>query len=375
MMIPMNDLSIQYQKIKAEINNNIERVLEHGKYIMGPEVLELEKKLAEYVGVEYTVTCSSGTDALLLPLLAWGIGKGDAIFTTPFTFIATSEVISLLGATPVFVDINPETYTVDPELLEEAIKKTLDEGKLKPRAVIPVDLFGLPADYEKIEAIASKYQIKVLEDGAQGLGGMYKGRKAGSFGNASATSFFPSKPLGCYGDGGAIFTNDVELNIRLRSLRVHGQGVHKYDNIRIGINGRLDTIQAAILLAKFSVFDQEVMLRNAIAHKYTKGLNGILKTPTVPENYTSSWAQYSVLAKDFTERKLIMSGLEEKGIHTAVYYQKPLHLQTVYQELGYKVGDLQVSEDVSNRIFSLPMYPYLCDEAIEEIVHALKCIV
>lgn len=371
-MIQMNDLSIQYRKLKAEINSSIDRVLEHGKYIMGPEVLDLERKLAEYVGVEYCVTCSSGTDALLLPLLAWKIGKGDAVFTTPFTFIATSEVISLLGATPVFVDINPETYTIDPELLDLAIKKTIVEGKLKPKAVIPVDLFGLPTDYDKIKAIALKYNIAVLEDAAQGFGGTYMGRKAGSFGNASSTSFFPSKPLGCYGDGGAVFTNDMELNHKLRSLRVHGKGTHKYDNIRVGINGRLDTIQAAILLAKLSVFDEELALKNDVADKYTKGLKGILQTPTVPENYTSSWAQYSVLAKDFMERKLFMSALEEKGIHTAMYYQKPLHLQTVYQELGYKQGDLQVSEDVSNRIFSLPMYPYLSDGEIEKIVNILN---
>lgn len=374
-MIPMNDLSIQYHKLKDVINNNIEKVLKHGKYIMGPEVIELEKKLAEYVGVEFAITCSSGTDALLLPLLAWGIGKGDAVFTTPFTFIATSEVVSLLGATPVFVDINPETYNINPELLEIAIKKTIEEGRLKPRVVIPVDLFGLPADYEKIEAIALKYNIKVLEDAAQGFGGMYNGRKAGSFGDAATTSFFPAKPLGCYGDGGAIFTNDIELYKKLTSIRVHGQGVNKYDNVRIGVNGRLDTIQAAILLAKLSVFDEEIKLRNEVAVKYSKGLNGILKIPTVPENYTSSWAQYSVLTKDVIERKLLMKILDEKEIYTVIYYQKPLHLQTVYNGLGYKEGDFPVSENISSKIISLPMYPYLRDNEIEEIVNTLKCLI
>ncbi|PKM96203.1 MAG: aminotransferase DegT [Firmicutes bacterium HGW-Firmicutes-1] len=368
-MIPMNDLSIQYRKLKSEINNSIDRVLEHGKYIMGPEVLELERKLAEYVGVDYAVTCSSGTDALLLPLLAWEIGKGDAVFTTPFTFIATSEVVSLLGATPVFVDINPETYNIDPELLEQAIIRIIEEDGLKPRVVIPVDLFGLPADYEKIEAIAAKYNIRVLEDAAQGFGGRYKGRKAGSFGDAASTSFFPAKPLGCYGDGGAIFTRDSLLYEAIKSIRVHGQGIDKYDNIRIGINGRLDTIQAAILLAKLSIFDSEIDLRNEVANKYTAGLKELIKTPQVPEEYSSAWAQYSVLTKDYEVRESLMREINDKGIQTAIYYRKPLHLQAANRKLGYKKGDFPISEDISNRILSLPMHPYLENETIAEIIN------
>jgi dTDP-4-amino-4,6-dideoxygalactose transaminase len=365
----MNDLSIQYRKLKSEINNSIDRVLEHGKYIMGPEVLELERKLAEYVGVDYAVTCSSGTDALLLPLLAWEIGKGDAVFTTPFTFIATSEVVSLLGATPVFVDINPETYNIDPELLEQAIIRIIEEDGLKPRVVIPVDLFGLPADYEKIEAIAAKYNIRVLEDAAQGFGGRYKGRKAGSFGDAASTSFFPAKPLGCYGDGGAIFTRDSLLYEAIKSIRVHGQGIDKYDNIRIGINGRLDTIQAAILLAKLSIFDSEIDLRNEVANKYTAGLKELIKTPQVPEEYSSAWAQYSVLTKDYEVRESLMREINDKGIQTAIYYRKPLHLQAANRKLGYKKGDFPISEDISNRILSLPMHPYLENETIAEIIN------
>ncbi|PKM50823.1 MAG: aminotransferase DegT [Firmicutes bacterium HGW-Firmicutes-7] len=373
-MIPMNDLSIQYKKLEVEIHNSIDRVLEHGKYIMGPEVLELEKKLAEYVGVKYSVTCSSGTDALLMPLLAWGIGKGDAVFTTPFTFIATSEVVSLLGATPIFVDINPETFNMEPILLEQAIKKTIEEGRLKPRAVIPVDLFGLPADYEKLEAIAAKYNIKVLEDAAQGFGGRLMGRKAGSFGDAASTSFFPAKPLGCYGDGGAIFTNDLMLYEALKSIRIHGQGIDKYDNRRLGINGRLDTIQAAILLSKLSIFDDELKLRNEVANKYTDGLKEILSVPQVPNGYRSSWAQYAVLAKDYEEREVLMRALKDKDIQTTIYYQKPLHLQTANVKLGYKEGDFVVTENISKRIFSLPMYPYLEKKALEEIIYTLRSI-
>lgn len=373
-MIQMNDLLLQYRKLKTDINKNIENVLEHGKYIMGPEVYELEKKLAEYVGVNYTVTCSSGTDALLLTLLAWGTGEGDAVFTTPFTFIATSEVISLLGATPVFVDIDSETYNIAPELLDKAVKKTIEEGKLKPKAVIPVDLFGLPADYDRIQEVAAKYGIKVLEDAAQSFGGMYKGNRAGSFGDAAGTSFFPAKPLGCYGDGGAIFTNDPELHEKLKSIRVHGQGLNKYDNVRTGVNGRLDTIQAAILLAKLSVFDEELKLRNEVAKKYSNDLEGIVMIPRVPQGCLSAWAQYSVLAKDFKERELFTKALKEKGIKTAIYYPKPLHLQSVYREMGYKKSDFSVAEDISNRIFSLPMYPYLSDEKIKLIVNTIKCL-
>lgn len=373
-MIQMNDLLMQYGNLRTEIHKNIERVLDHGQYIMGPEIHELEKSLTEYVGVRYTVTCASGTDALLLTLLAWGIGEGDAVFTTPFTFIATSEVISLLGATPIFVDIDPETYNITPELLDTAIDKTIKEGKWNPKAVLAVDLFGLPADYDKIKQVASKYNIKVLEDAAQSFGGVYKGNRAGSFGDAAGTSFFPAKPLGCYGDGGAVFTNDSELYEKLKSIRVHGQGMNKYDNIRIGVNSRLDTIQAAILLAKLSVFDEELILRNEVAKKYTNGLEGAVITPRIPEGCLSAWAQYSVLARNSEEREQLTKHLKEKGIRTAIYYQKPLHLQQVYRKLRYKKGDFPVSEDICNRIFSLPMYPYLSDDNIKKIIDAIKSL-
>jgi UDP-2-acetamido-2-deoxy-ribo-hexuluronate aminotransferase len=372
-LIEFIDLMEQYRHVQNEINNNIQTVLNHGKYIIGPEVKELEQKLAEYAGVRHAISCSNGTDALLMALMAWGVGSGDAVFTTPFTFIATAEVVSLLGATPIFVDIDPDTYNIDVKMLEKSIERTVSEGKLNPKAIIPVDLFGLPADYDSIMVIAKKYGLKVLEDAAQSFGSVYKQKKAGSLGDAAATSFFPAKPLGCYGDGGAIFTNDDELAEKLLSIRVHGQGKDKYDNVRIGINGRLDTIQAAILIAKLTVFDEELRARNGIALKYTMGLKKILKTPSAPDGLVSSWAQYSVLAEDNKKRELIREQLKKAGVPTAVYYPVPLHLQQAFRYLGYKEGDFPISEDVSRRIFSIPMHPYLKDEIIEEIIEAIKC--
>ncbi|GMQ59658.1 DegT/DnrJ/EryC1/StrS family aminotransferase [Vallitalea sediminicola] len=373
-MIQMNDLTLQYKKLKLSIDKRIDDVLKHGRFIMGPEVYELEEKLAEYVGVKHAISCSSGTDALMLTLMAWEIGPGDAVFTTPFTFISTSEVITLLGATPVFVDIDKRTYNIDPKLLDKAVKQTLNEDKLTPKAVIPVDLFGLPADYQSIEKIALKYNIKVLEDAAQSFGSMYKEKRGGSFGDAGCTSFFPAKPLGCYGDGGAVFTDDTDLSDKVKSLRVHGKGSNKYDNVRTGINGRLDTIQGAILLAKLSVFDEELRLRNQVARDYSSELIDIVTVPEIPVGCTSVWAQYSVLAKDYDERKRIMHSLEDEGIKTSIYYQKPLHLQGVYKNLGYKIGDFHIAEEVSSRIFSLPMYPYLTNKKLGKIIKALKTI-
>lgn len=371
-MVQFIDLAAQYKKLKEDIDENIHKVLNHGKYIMGPEVAELENKLVEYVGVKHCISCSNGTDALLMPLMAWGIGEGDAVFTTPFTFNATAEVVSLLGATPVFADIDPYTYNIDPVMLEEAIERVISEGKLTPKAIIPVDLFGLPAEYDKIEDIARKYGLKVLEDAAQGFGGLYKGRRAGSFGDAAGTSFFPAKPLGCYGDGGAIFTNDDDLAAVLKSIRVHGQGSDKYDNVRVGLNARLDTIQAAILLPKLKAFaDYELDERNRFAEMYTQGLNGVVKTPVVPERLVSSWAQYSVLAASGSERAALQENLKAAGVPTMVYYSKPLHLQTAYSGLGYKKGDFPVSEGVSERVFSLPMHPYLEEKVIELVVKTI----
>jgi len=366
------DLAKQQSLIKNSLDKRIQAVLAHGKYIMGPEVKEMETQLAEYVGVKYCVSCASGTDALLMPLMAWDVGPGDAVFTTPFTFIATAEVIQLLGATPIFVDIDPKTYNIDPVLLDAAIAKVVADGQLNPKVIIPVDLFGLPADHAAIETIGKKYSIKILEDAAQGFGGQIGDRLAGSFGDVAGTSFFPAKPLGCYGDGGAIFTNDDDMYEKLVSIRVHGKGDDKYDNVRIGINGRMDTLQAAIILEKFTLFPGEVKLRNAAAAKYNARLAGTVVTPEVPAGFTSSWAQYSILAEDADHRSALQAKLQSAGIPSAVYYPKPLHQQTAFAHLPYKDGDFPVSEAMSQRIFSLPMHPYIEDADIEKICAVLK---
>jgi dTDP-4-amino-4,6-dideoxygalactose transaminase len=306
-----------------------------------------------------------------MTLMAWGIGPGDAVFTTPFTFIATAETARLLGAVPVFVDIDPATFNLNAELLEPAIQKAKNKG-LTPRAVIPVDLFGLPADYARILAVANQYGLLVLEDAAQSFGAVYSGKRAGHLCNAAATSFFPSKPLGCYGDGGAVFTDDSDLYEKLKSIRVHGQGASKYDNIRLGINGRLDAIQAAVLLVKLGVLDSELAMRQSAAERYTNGLERAVVTPRIPEHCRSSWAQYSVLAKDGKERGEMQDRLLSKGIQSANYYPKPLHLQRVFSDLGYVPGDMPVAEEISSRIFSLPMHPYLNSEEIDAVILALK---
>jgi UDP-2-acetamido-2-deoxy-ribo-hexuluronate aminotransferase len=307
-----------------------------------------------------------------MPLLAYGVGPGDAIFTTPFTFIATAEVIQLLGATPVFVDIDPRTFNIDPGLLEAAIAglgKDSRTAGLKPKGVIPVDLFGQPADYDKINALARKHGLFVLEDAAQSFGATYKGRRAGALAETAGTSFFPAKPLGGYGDGGAIFTADDELAAALRSIRVHGQGTHKYDNVRIGLNGRLDTLQAAIVLAKLEIFDAEVAARQVVAQRYSDGLRGLVEVPYVGPDCTSVWAQYSVLSDRKAE---LQAKLKEAGIPTAVYYPLPLHLQGAFGHLGRQAGDFPVSESAAARIFSLPMHPYLTEEDQERIIKAFS---
>ncbi|WP_449245846.1 DegT/DnrJ/EryC1/StrS family aminotransferase [Desulfobacca acetoxidans] len=366
------DLKTQQQKIYPSLMNRIQRVLEHGQYIMGPEIKELEEKLAAYVGVKHAVTCSSGTDALLMPLMAYGVGPGDAIFTSPFTFIATAEVIQILGATPVFVDIDPRTFNMNPELLAQAITnlaKNPGTAHLKPKGVMPVDLFGQPADYDQINAIARQHGLFVLEDAAQSFGATYKGRKACSLADCAATSFFPAKPLGCYGDGGMVFTDSAELADTLRSIRVHGKGKDKYDNIRIGLNGRMDTLQAAIVLAKMEVFAQEVIDRQKVAERYSRLLQDIVKVPFVAPECTSVWAQYSVLS----DRKAqLQQKLKDAGVPTAVYYPMPLHLQGAFAHLGYQPGDFPVSEESSRLIFSLPMHPYLSDTIQDRIISACK---
>ena len=364
MDIPFIDIKAQYRRLEAEIQKAIDNVLQHGRFIMGPEIARLEEELARFAGTEHALGCGSGTDALILPLLALGLGPGDAVFTSPFTFIATAEVISLLGATPVFVDIDPRTYNIDPLDLGRKISMVEREGRLKPRAVIPVDLFGLAADYDPIMALANEKGLFVLEDAAQSFGGSYRGRQAGSLGHAGATSFFPAKPLGCYGDGGAIFTNDRTFWDHLASLRVHGQGSDKYDNVRIGLNGRLDTIQAAVLLVKLGVFPEELEARQKAAARYSSNLKDHVVTPFIPAEYVSAWAQYSILVDN---REEVLSALKEAGIPTAIYYPKPLHLQDAFRDLGYKKGDFPVSEDAAGKIFSLPMHPYLTDETIDYI--------
>ena len=367
------DLKRQQDVIREKLDQKISDVLDHGQYIMGPEVYKLEEKLAKYVGVKHCISCSSGTDALLIPLMARGIGPGDAVLTTPFTYIATAEVIRMVGATPVFVDIDRNTYNINPDLILMALQLAQEKG-LSPKSIISVDLFGLSADYKQIEKIANEYDLFLLEDAAQGFGGKMNGKKAGSFGDVAATSFFPAKPLGCYGDGGAIFTHDDNLAQKMISIRVHGGGSDKYDNIRLGINGRIDTLQAAILLEKLAIFSEEVVKRSEVAKYYSSNLLNYYKTPYIPHGYTSSWAQYSLLAKSLEERDSIIKHLKSHDIPTMIYYKIPLHLQKVFTDLDYKLGDFPVAEDCSERIFSIPMHPYLDRSQQDTIIAALKSI-
>jgi dTDP-4-amino-4,6-dideoxygalactose transaminase len=355
------DLQAQYQHLKDKIDKRIANVLNHGKYIMGPEVQELEDKLAEYVGVKHAITCANGTDALSLVLMVLDIKEDDAVFCPTFTFFATAEVISFARATPVFVDSNEQTFNICPIDLEKQIQKVLSEGKLKPKAIIAVDLFGLPANYPEIEAIAKKYDLKLIEDAAQGFGGSITDaqgmtKKAGSFGDIATTSFFPAKPLGCYGDGGAVFTNNDEYAELLRSYRVHGKGSDKYDNVRIGMNSRLDTIQAAILLEKLAEFPQELINRNKAATNYENKLANLYKTPQIPMGYESSWAQYTLLSNN---REQAMAQYKAQGIPTVIYYGTCMHQQTAFIDLGYHQGDFPVAEKLCKQVFSLPMHPYL----------------
>ncbi len=372
MNVPFIDLKKQYQRIEKEVNSGIQRVLEHGSFIMGPEILEFESKLAEFCGAKHAITCSNGTDALSLGLMAYDIGPGDAVFTTPFTFFATAEVIALTGATPVFVDVDPRTYNLCPNSLREALEKFQANNDLTPRGVIPVNLFGLSPDYDEIFAIAREFDMFVLEDTAQGFGGEYKGRVSGSLGDISATSFFPAKPLGCYGDGGAVFTSDDDLAEKIRSIRVHGQGSDKYDNVRVGLNARFDTLQAAIMLPKLEIYPEEIELRQQVASWYTEALQGLVEVPFVPDGYKSVWAQYSVLSD---KRQAIQAALKDQGIPSVIYYRIPCHLAKAFENLGYKVGDMPVSEDLSSRIFSLPMHPYVDKEFCFKVADVIKSVV
>lgn len=362
------DLAAQQKRIRRQLEKRIKNVLDHGQYVLGPEISELEKKLADFVGMPFAVSVASGTDALLMPLMAEKVGPGDAVFAPTFTFIATAGAIALSGATPVFVDSDPETFNIDPTELEKAIQKTIAAKKLVPKGIIPVDLFGQPADYRAIQAIAEQYGLFVLEDAAQSFGASQDGKKAGALAAIGATSFFPAKPLGCYGDGGMIFTDRRDMADRLLSIRVHGQGADKYTNVRVGLNGRMDSLQAAVLLAKMEIFEDEMGRRQEVAARYDRLLAGEVKTPVIRPGNVSAWAQYSVL---HPRRDQVILKLREAGVPTAVYYPIPLHLQEAFAGLSHHQGDFPVAEKIAAEIFSLPFHPYLEEQAQEKIAAAV----
>lgn len=367
------DLKTQYNNYKEEIDSAIQTVLENTNFIGGKEVKELEQILADYVGVKHCITCANGTEAMSLVLMAWGIQKGDAVFVPDFTFFSTGEVVAFCGATPVFVDVDKDTFNIDPIKLEQTIIKTLEDGKLTPKLIIPVDLFGLPANYPEIEKIANKYNLLILEDGAQGFGGNIDGKKACSFGNAATTSFFPAKPLGCYGDGGAIFTNNNELATQINSLKVHGKGHNKYDNVQIGVNSRLDTIQAAILKVKLEAFIQhELEDVNQVYNLYTEKLSNIVETPVIPKGYYSSFAQYTIKLKNKEERDNLQAYLKEHGIPSMVYYIKPMHKQTAFSKYEVENTNYTVTNKLCDTVLSLPMHPYLKQDEITYICETIK---
>ena len=389
-MLQFNDLKAQYLRIQERVEAAVLQTMRNGQFILGPEVAALEARLADYVGLRECVTCASGTDALVMALMAKGVGPGDVVFTVPFTFMASAEVIANVGATPVFVDIDPVTFNMDPAALDRAIEALAKRDRsihplpdmsddalaaLKPRGIIAVDLFGLPADYAAINASAERHGLFVIEDAAQSFGATRDNRRAGALAEIGCTSFFPAKPLGCYGDGGAIFTDDPDMAAILRSIRVHGQGTHKYDNVRLGIAGRLDTVQAAVLHVKMDVFDDELAERQRVAETYGRAIVDValdVIAPVIPRGFTSAWAQYTVVARDSAARTAFQSRLKDAGVPTMIYYPKPLHVQGAFAGLGYRIGDFPVSEDSCDRVFSLPMHPYLADATIGEIVAAMR---
>ncbi len=399
MSIPFIDLNTQYNRLKSRIKANMDRVLGHGAYVMGPEIEMLERELAEYCEVEHAVACSSGTDALLLSLMSQDLRPGDAVLTTPFTFCATAEVIAMLQAVPVFVDIDPATFNLDPIQAEKAIQaikagdssihplpKILDKEKeSNPRStpriqasnlkgIISVDLFGLPCDYQALTSLARQHGLWLIADAAQSFGALDHGRSPCGMGDIACTSFFPAKPLGCYGDGGMCFTRDADTAKLLRSLRVHGQGENRYENVRVGLNARMDTMQAAILLAKKEIFPEELSLRREVAQEYNRLLHQVpgITTPAVLEHKQSTWAQYSLLARDREHRQSLLNALKEQDIPWAIYYPQPLHLQKVFTYLGHQEGDFPVSENTAQRIFSLPMHPYLNGQDQARIAEVLQ---
>ena len=372
-MIQFRDLQKQYEVLKPQIDAAMQKVCVQADFISGHEVKELEQQLAEYVGVRHCITCANGTDALTLVLMAWGIGPGDAILVPDFTFFASGETVAFEGATPLFVDVDKRTFNLDPDKLEETILQVKAQGKYNLRAVVAVDLFGLPADYPRIEAICKKYGLLLLEDGAQGFGGTVNGRRVGSFGDAATTSFFPAKPLGCYGDGGAVFTNNDEWAALIRSYAVHGKGSMKYDNVRLGMNSRLDTIQAAILQVKLKAFaEYELAAVEQVSRWYDEALkDNDLMLPYRPEGFTSSWAQYTVILPNGTSRDEVQAKLYEQGIPSMVYYPKPMHQQHAFSNTDGALADCPVTEMLCEQVLSLPMGPYLEKEKIIDVANCM----
>ncbi len=366
------DLKAQYARYKDEIDNAISGVINSSGFINGKEVGILEDRLAEYVNVKHCITCANGTEAMTLILMGWDIKEGDAVFVPDFTFFSTAEVVKYRGATPFFVDVDWNTFNIDTLKLEKSIIKVMDDGILQPKAIIPVDLFGLPAGHIEIMKIAKKYGLKILEDGAQGFGGSINAAKACSFGDAAITSFFPAKPLGCYGDGGAMFTNNDELAELLKSYKVHGKGENKYDNIRIGVNSRLDTIQATILNVKLTAFiSHELDDVNRIYELYTEKLKGVVDTPVIPSGYISSFAQYTIKLKNRIERDNLQKYLKDKDIPSMVYYPKPMHKQKAFEYLNCFDSDYEISNKLCERVLSLPMHPYLKYDDCMEVANAI----
>ena len=371
------DLKAQYVALKSEMDKAILEVVDSSAFVMGPKIKEMEHAFAEYVGMKHCVACNSGTDALLLALKAWDVKQGDAVFVPSFTFFASAEVIAIQGATPVFVDVDENTFNMDVTDLEHKIEQTLKAGKLTPRVVIAVDLFGLPADFKAVRKVADKFGLYVLEDGAQGLGGRIGDKEACSFGDISTTSFFPAKPVGCYGDGGAVFTNNDEWAALMESYHIHGKGSDRYDNVRIGMNSRMDSIQAAVLLVKLKAFkDYELADVNKVAERYAKKLEGIVIIPVVPQGYYSSWAQYTLQLANKEDREGLQAALKAVGIPTAVYYPIPMHRQTAFKYLNIEDNLCPVADRLADTVISLPIHPYLSeadqDMICESVVDFLK---
>jgi dTDP-4-amino-4,6-dideoxygalactose transaminase len=369
--VPFIDVAAQRRRLGKSIDEAVSRVLAHCQFTNGPEVTQLEAALAKFSGASHVVACASGTDALLMVLMAKGVGRGDAVFCPSFTFCATGEAVALTGATPVFVDVDETTFNMDASSLRRAIATARKAG-LKPVAVIPVDLFGQSADHDAIAAVAKAEGLFVLDDAAQGFGASYKGRRLGTFGLATATSFFPAKPLGCYGDGGAIFTDDAELAQTLRSIRVHGQGFDKYDNVRLGLTARLDTMQAAILIEKLKIFEDEIAARNEVAERYARGLGNVVSVPRLAKGCTSVWAQYTIRIPKGVNRDGFAAALKAQGIPTSIYYPKSMHQQTAYRDFPVAEGGLPVSEQLSEDVISLPMHAYLDEATQERIIKAVR---